>query len=654
MQTLTPLPTNPPQTLDKRQIVSFLNNELDFMLIPLAERTKTPIVTWKNYSLESAPIPEDTLNWFWDENREIGILTGERSRIVVVDADDAKSIELVETLCPRTPMMTETSKGRHYYYAHPGIRVMNAAKLIIGGVETKIDIRGDGGFAVAPGSVHRTGFVYSQVGEWSSAVFKSLPVFEPAWLSIFPNKSKKPSSKKASSKSSSTPATSMTSYPTSARIKRAMAYADACPPAIDGQGGSKVAFALACKMVDGFALSELEAFDVMASSWNSKCQPPWSDTELAHKIEDATIQAGNSGYMLDANKKKTTVDFAEPLSDQPDEESNFEGVWMDTVKEEKLQWLWEDRIPKGMLSIIQGDGGHGKSFVTLDIASRLSTGTPFHDTPNSPNPKGKTLLFSTEDIRECILKPRLRKQKADCSQIKHVQSKADGTMVDLGADLESIRQELETHNFDLLIFDPINSYMGSDTKINGDNAVRAILTPLHLMAREFGIAVIIIQHINKDKTASAQHRGLGSVAYNNLARNVLMVSPDKDDPSRKILTRCKSNISGSDEAVAYRISADCDKIPYLEWETGTFSISADEALNGETAIGSAVEWLKDLLTIGQHTQATVYQAASDDGISIGTLRRAKNQLGVISSKENGKNGQWYWKLSYIDGANIEW
>ena len=40
----------------------------------------------------------------------------------------------------------------------------------------------------------------------------------------------------------------------------------------------------------------------------------------------------------------------------------------------EVQWLWPNRIPLGMVTLIEGAEGAGKSFVALDVAARVSRG----------------------------------------------------------------------------------------------------------------------------------------------------------------------------------------------------------------------------------------------------------------------------------------
>jgi len=85
------------------------------------------------------------------------------------------------------------------------------------------------------------------------------------------------------------------------------------PPAIEGQNGSGVTFYLACQLVNGFALDESEALRWM-DLYNQKCQPPWSERELIHKVKSA-ITASHSkprGHLIGGNGTFEKSDLAIP------------------------------------------------------------------------------------------------------------------------------------------------------------------------------------------------------------------------------------------------------------------------------------------------------------------------------------------------------
>ena len=70
-------------------------------------------------------------------------------------------------------------------------------------------------------------------------------------------------------------------------LARASGYLGAMPAAISGQGGHNATYAAATALVHGFCLAEAEAFELLRTLYNPRCEPPWSERELAHKVQDA-------------------------------------------------------------------------------------------------------------------------------------------------------------------------------------------------------------------------------------------------------------------------------------------------------------------------------------------------------------------------------
>ena len=103
---------------------------------------------------------------------------------------------------------------------------------------------------------------------------------------------------------------------------RALSYVLALPPSVAKQGGHDAAFRVASCLVWGFALDRERALSVMRE-WNSKrANPPWSETELSHKI-DSAISAGSkygNGYLLreDQPKRYPQGEGVAPLPCAPD------------------------------------------------------------------------------------------------------------------------------------------------------------------------------------------------------------------------------------------------------------------------------------------------------------------------------------------------
>jgi len=116
----------------------------------------------------------------WPE-ANVGIATGEESGVVVLDIDpDHGGVESLARLeaehgaLPDGPRVKSGGGGTHYYFGHPGERLRNSA----GKVGPGLDIRGDGGYIIAPPSRHVSGGHY----EWQMPLDGQLLPEMPQWM----------------------------------------------------------------------------------------------------------------------------------------------------------------------------------------------------------------------------------------------------------------------------------------------------------------------------------------------------------------------------------------------------------------------------------------------------------------------------------------
>ena len=82
-------------------------------------------------------------------------------------------------------------------------------------------------------------------------------------------------------------------------MARARKYLAMMPAAVSGQGGHSTTFRAACVLVLGFGLPSDAALRLL-TDWNTRCNPPWSERELVHKVESAGKQTGERNYLRDA------------------------------------------------------------------------------------------------------------------------------------------------------------------------------------------------------------------------------------------------------------------------------------------------------------------------------------------------------------------
>jgi len=76
------------------------------------------------------------------------------------------------------------------------------------------------------------------------------------------------------------------------------------------------------------------------------------------------------------------------------------------VERHPVRWVWPGRIARGKLTLIAGDPGLGKSFLTIDLAARMSTGATWPDDPLTERDPAATIILSAEDDPEDTIAPR--------------------------------------------------------------------------------------------------------------------------------------------------------------------------------------------------------------------------------------------------------
>jgi len=153
--------------------------EQGWQSFPIKERDKTPIVKWADV----ATTEENMLVGWWDTmpDANIAIACGKRSGIIVLDVDAGHGgYESLTVLfekfgpLPTTPVSKTGSGGEHIFFKHPGVEIRNSA----GKLGKGLDIRGDGGYVVAPPSVHPNGNVY----EWEVRPSETPLADMPEWM----------------------------------------------------------------------------------------------------------------------------------------------------------------------------------------------------------------------------------------------------------------------------------------------------------------------------------------------------------------------------------------------------------------------------------------------------------------------------------------
>jgi putative DNA primase/helicase len=354
-----------------------------------------------------------------------------------------------------------------------------------------------------------------------------------------------------------------------------------------------------------------------------------------------------------------------PLHELP-EQSRLVVKCAANIKPEKIDWLWEQRLPLGKCVLVAGEGGLGKSMVLAWIAATVSRGKGW-PCGEGQSQRGSVIILSAEDDAADTIVPRLIAADADCSKVhilEAVRKDDEGhRSFNLQLDLPELEKTIEQLDDVLLvIIDPIASYLGKvDSHKNAD--IRSVLEPLGKMAAKRHVTVIANTHLSKATGGSANSRVIGSVAFVNHARAAFIVTADPEDNGRRLFLPSKTNLGKPRDGLAYRIAdaalpgSDHGSLiwaPYVTWESAPVAISADQAMaalagnsDGRRAIEEAKQFLLEVLSEGQEGQKEIKRQAEEAGFHWRTVRRAKDLLGVEAIREGGlgEKGRWIWRLA---------
>lgn len=322
---------------------------------------------------------------------------------------------------------------------------------------------------------------------------------------------------------------------------------------------------------------------------------------------------------------------------------------------ESVEWLpgMEGRVPLGMLTLLVGEPGLGKSTLTLALAAAVSR-------------RGRrAVLASAEDSPGVTVKPRLMAAGAEQERVANLLLRANGADAGLVIpdDLDALGRAIADGGAELLVIDPLGAHLPATVNSLIDTSVRAALAPLARLAQDHRTAVVVVAHLNKGNHANALHRIGGSVGIPAAARSALFFIRDPDDPdgpegSRRVLVHGKCNIGPHRPSLRYEIeaaSADGEPTSRLRL-LGECDLTLSEALPRDddptpSERDEAREFLLAELGDGARPATEVLAEGKGNGIAERTLRRAKKALDIESFKEHSRDGAWCWRLPQSKAAN---
>ena len=245
------------------------------------------------------------------------------------------------------------------------------------------------------------------------------------------------------------------------------------------------------------------------------------------------------------------------------------------IETQHITWLWENRIPQGKITLLEGDPGMGKSLLAIDIAAHVST---CRTMPGDCTGKiGSVILIAPEDGAADTIKPRVAAagghlsrihllNTVECLDINDVKKlKLYQKSFSLAKNLFDLEQTIIQTKAILVILDPLTAVLGHNIDSSRDQGIREIFTPLAFLAESTNCAFLIVRHLKKGTSDNLLYRGAGAIGIIAAARTCLTIFYDPADEKKRVLAVTKSNLAEPPKNLSYQVVPDESNAPHIQW-----------------------------------------------------------------------------------------
>jgi hypothetical protein len=451
---------------------------------PCQPRGKKPLTS---NGLHDATIDEAEIRARFEKwpNQNIAIRTGAISGVFVLDVD-AKSggldilakLEAEHGKLPPTPCVRTGGGGLHFYFAHPGGKLGNTA----GKIGLGIDTRGDGGYVIAPPSVHESGASY----EWEDIESDLAPA--PQWLLDLLAASTKHEPKANTAVATVTPSNGTTDHADGA-LRNLVAEVKGAPEGTRNQ----TLFHAAARMGEFVAGGQITEPEVVAALTDAARSAGLDDREIHATIRSGlTAGARQPEYPERSSSPSTKVTSNGSLASDPKPSGAAEGseteddktdestvepkpnrcltfkpldIWADEYQEPA--WRIREFLMRDALDVIGGAEKSLKSWLLLHCALAVTAGVPLfgHEPFDVPEP-GPVLLLTGEGGVDLVHDRARHLCKMYGVPFERVARDlivtADIATMTSGGFAESITAAIDTYDPVLVQLDPLYVYFGED------------------------------------------------------------------------------------------------------------------------------------------------------------------------------------------------
>lgn len=222
-----------------------------------------------------------------------------------------------------------------------------------------------------------------------------------------------------------------------------------------------------------------------------------------------------------------------------------------SVEQMEQEWLIERYIPKYETTIIGGDGGVGKTAFWLSIVASLSAGNPcFFENPEEVEHEPlKTLYLTRENSNATNLKGKFELLGANMNNILCI---GDTNMNFFKYKIGSPNLEylIKKHRPDVLILDPLQSFVPDHVNLIARNHVRPMFDWLNVMTKKYEVTILVIMHTKKNASIGGRDRLADSSDMYDDVRQVLMVG-ETDEDGIKYVSSEKNNLTKRPKTILF-------------------------------------------------------------------------------------------------------
>lgn len=317
----------------------------------------------------------------------------------------------------------------------------------------------------------------------------------------------------------------------------------------------------------------------------------------------------------------------QPQTEQTPPTPTLAGRLASDLIPQDASWFLQPWFPRGMLTLIVGAPTSGKSTLVAYLLSLA---------------KRAILLPGSEEHLNIMTLPRLKAHGVKLDQVRILDT---GDWC-LPQKRDRLMEQVELWKADLLVLDPIGSYLVDGLSENTGKDVRAFLESLNWIAERTGCAVVGVRHPGKDPNNVM----VGSAQWNAVPRSTVELVVDPGPPRQNIIRHHKDSLGQNAPPQRYELVGDQGKpkVFTLADQVDPRAVALAKEVpdrTDRTMTEQAIELLKGLLANGEMEAKEVKRRGDAEGFNIRMMQRAAGQLGVIFTTRTTPTGSaGFWSL----------